>query len=77
MDRQAWVTAVNHVRTVHSSPEQVFVAISADLADDLRMGEGERLIEQLEDELRAAVPELSSIYVRPEKAQDAADLPAR
>ena len=77
VDRQAWVTAVNHVRTVHSSPEQVFVAISADLADDLRMGEGERLIEELEDELRAAVPGLSSIYVRPEKAQDAADLPAR
>ncbi|WP_420606278.1 cation diffusion facilitator family transporter [Novosphingopyxis sp.] len=75
VDKQDWITAVNHVRTVHTSPKQVFAAISADIEDEVTMGEGERLIEELEDQLREAVPELSSIYVRPEKAEDAASPP--
>jgi cation diffusion facilitator family transporter len=68
-----WITGVNHVRTIHSSPRQVFVAISADFRDDLTMGEAETLIEALESELRAAIPELRSIYIRPEKASCAVD----
>ncbi|WP_423142353.1 cation diffusion facilitator family transporter [Parablastomonas sp. CN1-191] len=68
-----WITGVNHVRTIHSSPKQVFVAISADFRDDLTMGEAEGLIEGLEDELTAAIPELRSIYIRPEKASCAVD----
>ena len=72
---QPWITAVNHVRTIHTAPESVFVAISADFDDALTMGEGERLIEELEDELRAAVPLLSSIYIRPERREDAGRLP--
>lgn len=62
------VDAVNHIRTVHSAPETVFVAISADFRDDLPMGEAETLVSDLEDELKAALPELASIYIRPEKA---------
>ena len=65
------VTAVNHVRTIHSSPEAVFVAISADFDDRLTMGEAERQIEALEAELKANWPQLVSIYIRPEKAEDA------
>ena len=38
------------------------------------MGAAETLIEELEDELRAAVPRLSSIYIRPEKRENAATL---
>ena len=69
-----WVTEVNHVRTIHTAPNEVFVAISADLDDCITIGEGERLIEMLEAELRSAIPELSSIYVRPEKREDAVNL---
>ena len=65
------VTAVNHVRTIHTAPDSVFVAISADFDDALTMGEGEELVERLEGELRAAVPMLASIYIRPEKAENA------
>ena len=71
MDAKEWVTAVNHVRTIHTAPRRVFVAISADFANGLTMGEGERLIEDLESELKAQMPELSSIYIRPERAEDA------
>ncbi|QDH34417.1 cation diffusion facilitator family transporter [Porphyrobacter sp. YT40] len=72
VETKDWITAVNHVRTVHSSPRKIFVAISADIEDHITMGDGERLIEHLETELKAAIPELSSIYIRPEKQEDAA-----
>lgn len=67
------ITHVNHVRTVHSAPERVFVAISADLADTLCMGEAESLIERIEKALKARMPVISSIYIRPEKREDAVD----
>lgn len=65
------IVAVNHVRTIHTAPDSIFVAISADFQDELRMGQGERLIEALEQALRAAEPRLSSIYIRPERREDA------
>ena len=74
VEQQDWVTAVNHVRTVHSSPRRIFVAISADFVDTLTMGEGERLIEALEHRLKREMPELSSIYIRPERREDASAL---
>ena len=38
------------------------------------MGEAELLIEEIEDALRVAVPMLSSIYIRPERSENAAVL---
>ncbi|WP_230482158.1 cation diffusion facilitator family transporter [Sphingomonas sp. Leaf21] len=67
-----WITRVNHVRTIHTAPDSVFAAISADFVDDLPMGAAETMIEELEDDLRQAVPSLSSIYIRPEKHENAA-----
>lgn len=69
------ITAVNHVRTLHTAPQSIFVAISADFRDTLSMGEAETLIEDIETALRAAEPRLSSIYIRPEKQENAAVLP--
>lgn len=65
------ITAVNHVRTIHTGPETIFVAISADFEDGLTMGEGEALIERIEARLKEAEPMLASIYIRPEKQGDA------
>ena len=69
IDHQPRITAVNHVRTIHTAPDAVFVAISADFDDDLRMGEGETLIEEIEMQLKREIPELTSIYIRPEKRE--------
>lgn len=69
------ITSVNHVRTIHSAPDSVFVAVSADFNDALTMGEGERVIEEMERELKNAHPQLSSIYIRPEKRADAVVVP--
>ncbi|MFC3581588.1 cation diffusion facilitator family transporter [Sphingomonas hylomeconis] len=66
------ITCVNHVRTIHTAPDAIFVAISADFHDQVTMGEAETLIEGIEDQLRLAVPQLSSIYIRPEKRENAA-----
>jgi cation diffusion facilitator family transporter len=68
------VTSVNHVRTIHTAPDAIFVAVSADFVDSVTMGDGERLIEELEDQLRVAVPMLSSIYIRPKSRENAATL---
>ena len=65
------ISSVNHVRTIHSAPDSVFVAVSADFHDALTMAEGEQVIEEMEHALKAADPELSSIYIRPEKRSDA------
>lgn len=65
------VTGVNHVRTIHTAPDRVFVAVSADFRDSVTMGEGETLIEGLETELKRQLPQLSSIYIRPEKHENA------
>ena len=71
LDRRPGIIAVNHIRTIHTGPDTVFVAISADFDDALTMGAGERLIEAIEAELHAAIPQLSSIYIRPERRADA------
>jgi cation diffusion facilitator family transporter len=71
MDGNPHITSVNHVRTVHTGPDAVFVAISADFADELPMGEAETLIEELETRMKALSPKITSIYIRPEKRQQA------
>jgi len=74
VDARPEITSVNHVRTIHTAPESIFVAISADFRDALTMGEAELLIEAIETELKAAMPMLSSIYIRPERREDASVL---
>jgi hypothetical protein len=37
----------------------------------MMMGEGEALIEEIEAELKQALPRIRSIYIRPEKHADA------
>ncbi|MFD1786826.1 cation diffusion facilitator family transporter [Sphingomonas floccifaciens] len=69
--RHPAIVSVNHVRTIHTSPDAIFVAVSADFDDAVTMGEGETLIEGLETELKSALPQLTSIYIRPEKREDA------
>ncbi len=71
LDGHSRIDAVNHIRTIHTSPQAIFIAISADFADDLRMGDAETLIEELERRMKALSPWITSIYIRPEKRADA------
>lgn len=65
------ISGVNHVRTIHTAPDAIFVAVSADFEDELAMGDAETIIERIEADLKAMSPNISSIYIRPEKRQDA------
>jgi cation diffusion facilitator family transporter len=71
LDDHPAIIAVNHVRTVHTGPASIFVAVSADFDDALRMGDAETLIEVLEERMKAISPSISSIYIRPEKREQA------
>ncbi|MBT0671313.1 cation transporter [Novosphingobium profundi] len=71
LDRDPNITGVNHVRTIHTGPNSIFVAASVDFADDLPMGEAETLIEQLETQMKTSSPKITSIYIRPEKREEA------
>jgi len=71
IDGHPLITSVNHVRTVHTGPDSVFVAVSADFEDALTIGEAETLIELLEERMKAISPKISSIYIRPEKREQA------
>ena len=65
------IANINHVRTIHTAPDSIFVAISAEFEPGMMMGDGEALIEAIEAELKQASPRISSIYIRPEKRADA------
>ncbi|MEE4454633.1 cation diffusion facilitator family transporter [Novosphingobium resinovorum] len=71
MERNADIIGVNHIRTVHTGPDSVFVAASVDFADDLPMGKAQTLIEALETQMKALSPKIASVYIRPEKREDA------
>ncbi len=70
LEQRPEITAANHVRTIHTAPDAVFVAISADFDDNVPMGVAETLIEDIETAMKAALPELTSIYIRPEKREN-------
>jgi divalent metal cation (Fe/Co/Zn/Cd) transporter len=71
LDAHPQICSVNHVRTIHSGPDSVFVAVSADFDDALTMGEAETIIEVLESRMKGVSAKISSIYIRPEKRADA------
>jgi len=64
-DNRPEVTRVQEVMTIHTAPEQVFVAVSVDFEDKVAVGEIEKLIADTEAELRAAWPRISNVYVKP------------
>ena len=67
LDGHPQIDSVNHLRTVHTGPQNIFVAVSADFNDNLSMDEAECLIEELETKMKALSPAIASIYIRPEK----------
>ncbi|UIJ46763.1 cation diffusion facilitator family transporter [Sphingomonas cannabina] len=64
------VTHVNHVRTIHTAPDKIFIAMSVDFVDSVTAGELERLIERIEDTLMDRWPRISAVYIRPERTAD-------
>jgi cation diffusion facilitator family transporter len=63
------VDHANGVATVHLGPRQVFVGLSIDFRDDLSGHEVELCVERLERAITDKLPEVVSVFVKPQKKQ--------
>ena len=73
-DMEPGIVGVGHILTVHSSPDQITVIMSADFEDSITAGEVERIIARIEDRVEALWPVVKRLYIRPQ--QDAVQIGA-
>jgi cation diffusion facilitator family transporter len=59
----------NGAITLHMAPDQVMAAISFEFDDSLRTPEIEELVDDIERRIRAAHPEVVSLYIKPQNPQ--------
>lgn len=62
------VERANGVLTVHLGPNQIVAGLSLDFVDHVSAAEIETCVERLESQLKAEVPELTAVFVKPQTA---------
>jgi cation diffusion facilitator family transporter len=62
---RAGVTGVGQVITVHHSPDQIVAAIEVDFQDDLTAADVERIVDEIEADIRAGWSSVTHLSVRP------------
>ena len=65
---QPGVESVNGILTIHMAPRQVVCALSLEFADALKVPEIERAVEEVEARIRASHPEVTLLFVKPQRA---------
>jgi divalent metal cation (Fe/Co/Zn/Cd) transporter len=65
---QPGIERANGVITVHLAPEQVFVSLSIEFADDLTAAGIERAVAALEARVKEAHPEVAALFIKPQAA---------
>jgi cation diffusion facilitator family transporter len=65
---QAAIVGVGEILTVHSSPDQITVVMSADFEDSVTAGEVERVIAAIEEEVGRRWPAVRRLYIRPQQS---------
>src|SRR6185503_4797442 len=73
----AGVEAVTQLLTMHLGPESVLLALKVRFRDGMSVGEIEGTINALESRVRAALPEMTRIFVEPDGAYDEGKDPER
>ncbi len=63
--RRPEVTRVGNVVTLHLGPRSVFVGVDVDFVDTVPAGAVERMIAEIEADLRREWPEIGSLYIKP------------
>lgn len=66
---QPGVQGINGVLAVHLGPHQIVAAISAEFDDHMTAPEIERTVERLERELRSDVPQVTTMFIKPQSAR--------
>src|SRR5262249_39664517 len=61
------VLKVNGVITVHLAPDQIMAALSLEFADGLTTSAIEVKVEQLEECIRAAHPQVVALFIKPQR----------
>ena len=59
------VCRVNEVIAINLGPEDVIVTISLDFDHDLTIGDAERIIDELEEQVKEACSDINRVFVRP------------
>ncbi|MET3130092.1 cation diffusion facilitator family transporter [Oxalobacteraceae bacterium GrIS 1.11] len=65
----AAASRANGVTTVHLAPDQILAALSLEFADDLRAPQIEEAVIDIERRIRAAHPEVVTLFVKPQTAK--------
>ena len=65
------VTAVGHVLTIHSAPDQITAMLSVDFDDDITARDVEALVWGIEQEAAERFPMVRRLYLRPRSPVDA------
>lgn len=60
------IVRANNVVSVHVSPQEIMAALSVEFEDALRAPEIEAVVINLENRLREVMPEVTSVFVKPE-----------
>lgn len=63
------VEKANGVLTVHMGPDQIVAGLSLDFVDDILAADIETCVERLEVKLKAEVPEVSAVFVKPQTSE--------
>ncbi len=62
------VHRANGALTVHIGPTQIVVGLSTEFEDQLTTPQIEACVERLETKLRAAMPEITGVFIKPQTA---------
>lgn len=62
------VHRANGVLTVHLGPTQIIIGLSAEFEDGLTTPEIEACVERIEATVRAAVPDITGVFIKPQTA---------
>ncbi len=65
------VVEVRQLLSLHLGPDSVLLALKVRFAPELGLAELERAIDDLEERIRAALPEMKKIFVEPDSRYDA------
>ncbi|HEX2763469.1 MAG TPA: cation diffusion facilitator family transporter [Allosphingosinicella sp.] len=60
------VVAVGSILTVHSAPDQITAMMSLDFDDEMRAGDVERIVGEIEAEVARLFPTVRRLFVRPQ-----------
>jgi cation diffusion facilitator family transporter len=59
------VMGIGEIVTIHNAPNQIVVAMNVDFDNRLGAGDVERIIDEIERDVRTGYPDVTRIYVRP------------